>query len=67
MYNVLEASNDDTASESQVELKEDVEEKDWDVDPATLIARGNRKGSRFATDGTPLCLRSFLESGSPGR
>jgi hypothetical protein len=31
-----------------------------------LVARGNRKGSRFAADGTPLVLRSYLESGSPG-
>ena len=62
-----EATNaDDTGSENQIPIELKVDEEDWDVDPATLIERGNRKGSRFSTDGTPLCLRSFLESGSPG-
>ena len=46
--------------------EEEDEDDDLDVDAATLVARGNRKGSRFAADGTPLCLKSFLDSGSPG-
>ena len=69
-YPVSESANaaedaESSENQTQIELKED-DGDDWDVDPATLIERGNRKGSRFATDGTPLCLKSFLESGSPG-
>jgi len=43
-----------------------VEADDFEVDAATLIARGQRKGSRFSADGTPLFLKSYLESASSG-
>lgn len=44
----------------------EVEADDFEVDAATLIARGKRKGSRFSADGTPLVLKSYLESASSG-
>ena len=54
-------------AEAKVRLEiNDDDGDDLDVDPEVLVARGNRKGSRFAADGTPLCLWSFLESSSPG-
>jgi hypothetical protein len=65
--NKVEVKVEEDDQKEEVEKKDDDDdEDDLDANPATLVARGTRKGSRFAADGTPLCLKSFLDSGSPG-